>query len=187
MNVDTSVRAVKLNKYLDSIIHGKQDLTHQNNALFLEAIYMASDAATCIHKLISSSKGLHCLQKAMRFDLTPNFFNGPATLLLQYLSNSELMSIGGGFFLQQVLLSIVEPPFFWTSFRIAFQAGQLTEKAQSSFAWLLFRLMSLPGEQAESYRELAEDSAILHPLLSSSCHDVRSIALQARIDSRGGG
>ncbi|THH18626.1 hypothetical protein EW146_g2397 [Bondarzewia mesenterica] len=171
-------RAVKLRKHFDSIISGKQPLTRSNNPLFIEAICAAPDAAAYIHKLISSDKGLICLQASMRFDLSVAFFNGSATTLLSYISSSDLTSIGGGSFLQPVLLSITEPPIFWTPFKEAFQAGLLQEKAQACFAWLLLQLISLPGEPelVSSYREIAQDPCIIETLLSSSNYDVRSIA-----------
>ena len=175
MNIDSS-RAAKLNKHLAAIIYGKQSLTRHNNGLFLEAIYTAPDAATCINKLIRSDKGLACLQDAMRFDLTSGFFNGPAAALLQYLSAPELTNIGGGDFLRQVLLAIVEPPIFWTSFSLAFKAGQLQENAQFCFAWLLLQFISLPGQLAKSHGDLAQDPAIVEALLTSPCHAIRSIA-----------
>ena len=137
---------------------------------------MSPDAAICINKLIRSDKGLTCLQDAMRFDLTFSFFNGPAAALLQYISAPELTNIGGGGFLHQVLLAIVEPPIFWTPFSLAFKDGHLQEKAQFCFAWLLLQFISLPGQLAKSHGELAQDSAILESLLSSPRHDIRSIA-----------
>ena len=170
-------RKVKLAKTLNAIISGKQDLTRANNALFLEAIYTTPDAATCLSDIIASDKGLTCLQKSMRFDLTPAFFNNHAAKFLEYISaTSDLESIGGGAYLRQALTAVVEPPIFWTPLMQAFRAGQLQEKAQFGFAWLLLQLIRLPEESACLYREISKDPVIIGALDSSSDSKTRLIA-----------
>jgi hypothetical protein len=169
-------RAVKLSKHLNSIIHGHDDLTPRKSGLFLEAIYTAPETVTCISKIVGSEKGLDRLCEAMRFDLTLSFLNGPATLLLKYLSAPELTHIGGGTFLLRALLSIVEPPIFWTEFAQAFRKKQLQGEAEYCFAWVLLQLIRLPKEPLSCYRELAQDQDILTALLSSPRQDIREIA-----------
>ncbi|KAF8578762.1 P-loop containing nucleoside triphosphate hydrolase protein [Ramaria rubella] len=175
MSTDNT-RAFKLKKHFDSIIRGRQTLTRMNYTLFIEAICATPDPPTCISDLVTSSNGLTCLQQSMRFDLSPTFYNGTATQFFQYISMPELTNIGGGSFLQKVLLVVVEPPIFWNSFLEAFRDGLLTEDAQMCFAWLLLQLISLPGDHVSSYRTVAQDSTILDPLLSASHHDTRVIA-----------
>jgi hypothetical protein len=170
-------RKTKLAKTLDAIINGKQDLTLRTNTLFLEAIYTAPDAATCLSKIVASNKGLACLQKSMWFDLTPTFFNNHAAKFLEYISaTSDLASIGGGAYLRQALTAIVQPPIFWKPLTEAFRAGQLQEKAQFGFAWLLLQLIQLPEESASSYREISKDPVIIGALDSSSDSKTRLIA-----------
>ncbi|KAI0954385.1 hypothetical protein AcV7_007636 [Taiwanofungus camphoratus] len=111
----------------------------------------------------------------MRFDLSVTFFNGHATDLLIYMQAPQLQTIGGGNFLQQIILAIVEPPIFWTSFSQAFQAGTLQENGQLSFAWLLLQLVSLPVDKASPYREIAQDPPISDRLSTSSHSGTRAI------------
>ena len=115
MNTD-ELRAGKLFKFLEAIINGKQPLTARSSARFFEAICAQLNAATCISMLISSTQGIECVQTAMRFDLTPTFFNGPATDFLKYISSPNLTNIGGGAFLTKIIVAIVEPPIFWSPF-----------------------------------------------------------------------
>jgi len=116
MNVKTDVRTQKLSRVFEGILRGKQPLTRFNSAQFIEAICVQPNPVTCISRLTTSDDGLVSLQKSMHFDLSTTFFNGIATGLLKYLQDPTLKEIGGGEFLNRVLLKIVEPPVFWADF-----------------------------------------------------------------------
>ncbi|KAG5647446.1 hypothetical protein DXG03_009376 [Asterophora parasitica] len=156
-------RAFRLSKLLDDVSYGRTPITPQNTALFIEAISTQRDRAACMSKVIASKSGLDAVQAAIRFTLTPAFFNGPGTQLLTYLQSPELKDIGGGYFLTAMLLKIVEPPIFWDAFRHAFTTGSLTQDAQLAFGWLLHHLVCLPTAQSTAYRSQAAEvqSAIL--------------------------
>jgi hypothetical protein len=175
-----NTRAIKLGKQLDVILRGGQPLTTQNYTLFLEAICAQPVPATCVSKIISSPTGVSAVQSAMRFDLSTKFLNGLATQLLMYLQAPDLATIGGGGFLHQILFELVEPPFFWSPFVQAFRNGDLQEDGQRSFAWLLFRLISLPGAKADQYVEIAQDPKILDALVNSTESDTRSFSYQIK-------
>jgi len=173
--MDSNPRASKLHKFLDSILFERQRPTRTNASLFIEAICAQPDPAACITRIIGSKAGLTPVQECMRFDVNPSFLNGHATSLLIYIQAPVLETIAGGDYLNQVLLKVVDPPVFWTAFGQAFKAGLLEEKGQLCFAWLLLRLISLPGDVASQYREFAQDTSITDMLTSSSRSDVRSI------------
>ncbi|TFK48386.1 P-loop containing nucleoside triphosphate hydrolase protein [Heliocybe sulcata] len=158
------------------LVEGKESLTRRNHQLFLEAIYTATDIVSCVDKIIQGPKGLACLQASMRIDSTATFFNGAAAKLLQAISKSELGEIGGGVYLQQVVLSITEPPIFWRAFKEAFLIGELQGDAQVCFSWLLLQLVLLPSPACDSHRALAHDPAIIDLLINSSHREVRSHA-----------
>ena len=168
-------RILKLNKIFNEVIHGNTELIPRNAALFLEAICLQQEPVHCINRIISSKMGLDPVQASMRFDLSLTFLNGSGCSFLQYIQAPELQNISGGDFLNQVILKIVDPPIFWMAFLAAFRSGLLSEDAQSSFAWLLLQLISLPGAQATPYREISQDSDILGAILSSSKSETRSI------------
>ncbi|KAL6302615.1 P-loop containing nucleoside triphosphate hydrolase protein [Sparassis latifolia] len=173
--------AHKLNRLFDSILNGKQSLTPQNGPLFLESICAQADPATCINKLIAASKtGLPSLQAAMRYDLSVSFADGLATTVITYMQAPGLETIGGGYFIQQIVAAIVEPPIFWNVFSAAFQAGELQENGRHAFGWLLLQLISLPGDRGSSYRELAQDEAILDRLSISSRPDTKALVQKIR-------
>ncbi|KAJ7126993.1 P-loop containing nucleoside triphosphate hydrolase protein [Mycena epipterygia] len=160
-------RRNRLNKVLNDILRGKQTLTAQNNPHFLEAICAHPDPAACVSDIIALPAGLASVQESMRFDLTTKFFNGRATELLTYLQTPSLSSIGGGAFLRQVIMKIVDPPIFWGQFALAFRTGQLQDDAQRCFAWLLLHLISTAPDLSNPYLDLARDSAIVDRILAS--------------------
>src|SRR5690349_19087304 len=106
-------RAARLSTFFNSVIQGKRTLsTPRDGKLFVEAVCVQPDPATCAHKLISSASGLSTLQASVRFDTSDAFLNEHATSLLLYLQTPSLESIGSGSVLAQLLVSMVDPPFF---------------------------------------------------------------------------
>lgn len=111
----------------------------------------------------------------MRFNATSAFQNGPATNLIRYIQCPTLKIILGGDYLHQIILHIVEPPFFWNAFILSFRNGSLHADAQQCFGWLLHELICLPPEQTVTYRTLAIDPSVQRLLLDSSSFEVRTL------------
>ncbi|KAJ7227185.1 P-loop containing nucleoside triphosphate hydrolase protein [Mycena pura] len=170
--MDDSIRASRLNKLFNDVLHGTS-LSKRNFLLFLEALRNQSDPAACLNKIIVSPKGLASVQAAMRFDFTEGFLNGGATDTIAYLQAPELETIGGGGFLRQILQNIVDPPIFWDAFTAAFKGRKLSERGGHSFAWLLLQLSQLPGSAADPYIELASSAPLLAALTSSPDAETR--------------
>ncbi|KAF8877921.1 hypothetical protein BD779DRAFT_1803847 [Infundibulicybe gibba] len=168
-------RIAKLNKLFHSILSGGRVVSVNQKDLFLEAICAQPDPVDCIHKLQDSPVGLPSLQAAMRFDLDTTFLNGRAAALIKFLQHPQMDEIDGGKLLEKILLSIVEPPLFWSAFCRAFRSGILEDDGQESFAWLLLQLVSLPGGSAEPYTPLAEDQQVMNQILTSNIPNVRMI------------
>lgn len=172
-------RVTRLTKFFDAILHGKQPVVPQNASLFIEALCAKQDRPACIRKLMSSDMGLSSLQSALRFHLTPVFFNGSCTDLLEYLQLPELKSIGGGQFLTDILLKIVDPPIFWDPFIQSFKEGILEKRAKIGFAWLLHHLVALPSPQSDEYRVQAID--IIKSLTDASDNDLNTLGRQIQL------
>ncbi len=143
--------------------------------LFLEALCAQTDAVSCVDQLIASRAGLDSLQRAMFTDMSTTFLNGLGAQILAYLMAPTLKSIGGGTYLQQILVRIVEPPILWRAFIEAHRAKKLTETGQLAFAWLLLQLVSFSADTSTEYRTLAADGDVLQPLLTATSSDVRSL------------
>jgi len=165
-----NARQNRLNKTFNLILDGKMDITPHFGPLFLEAMYTHQDPVACTGKLVASSSGLSALQTAIRYDLSPKFFNTHATAVLQFLQTPELKSIDNGHFLNGIIIKIVDPPMFWMAFRRGFLKGELNENASTSFGWLLLQLCSLPINQinqAASFRQDVDMPFILTSLVDS--------------------
>ena len=172
----SDARTIRLQRNFDDVIYGRKALAPHTSALFVEGLCMHSDAAGCVHKLNNSKAGLTVIQTVMRLDISPAFMNGSGTKILTYFQPPELKDIGGGRPLQQIVTKIADPPIFWDEFVRAFKGGKLEEPATLCFAWLLLQLISLPGDEADSYRPVAQDATVIDSLANSQNNDTRTIA-----------
>jgi len=168
-------RATRLRKNFEDVIHGRKALAPHTSTLFVEGLCNQSDAAGCVHKLNNSKSGLQAIQNVMRMDISPAFMNGSGAKILTYFQPQELKDLDGGRYLQQIVTKIVSPPIFWDAFIHAFKGGKLEEPATLCFAWLLLQLVSLPGDEADPYRPVAQDTTIMDSLAASPNNDIRTL------------
>ena len=162
-----NARKARLNKTFNSILDGKVNITPHLGPLFLEAMYTHQDPVACTSKLVASSSGLSAFQAAIRYDLSPKFFNTHVTAVLEFLQAPDLKSINNGDFLNDIIMKIIDPPMFWMAFRRSFLKGELEESGVASFGWLLLQLCSLPINQAAPFRQDIDLSFILTSLVNS--------------------
>ena len=169
-------RVTKLTGFFHSVVHGQRKLlTARDGKLFIEAICVQADPARCSHTLLSSPKGLSALQESVRFDTSVTFLNKDAVPLLRYLQSPPLKAIGSGSVLTQLLLSMVEPSFFWEALTKSFTGGLLNPGASQAFAWLLLELISLPGKGSSPYLAAVGSSNVLDLLLKSPDGETRNL------------
>jgi hypothetical protein len=161
-------RATQLSALFHKVLHGQRNLsTARDGKLFLEALCVQPDPADCAHKLLSSPSGLSALKASVRFDTSVSFLNEHAVSLLGYLQTPSLKAMNSGYVLAQLVLSMVEPPFFWEALVKSFTGGLLNSDASQSFAWLLLQLVSLPGKASSPYTAVADSANILDTILTS--------------------
>ncbi|CZT07317.1 related to stage V sporulation protein K [Rhynchosporium graminicola] len=166
-------RVLRLSKLFNDVLYGRKLLnSSRDGKLFLESIFVQTDRATCVHRVLASTDGLGALQASMRFDTSPAFLNGHALRLLDVLQAPELTAIDSGSVLSKILIGIVEPAFFWDAFTKAFVESVLSLDAAKKYAWLLLNLVRLPGTGSSAYVQLAE-SAILDLILNYNDGDIR--------------
>lgn len=169
-------RIARLSKLFNDSVSGRRKLnSSRDGKLFIEAICAQADPATCLHRLLSSPAGLPAVQACTRFDTSPEFINETTVLLLQYLWHPSLEVIDSGLALGNILVAVVDPPFFWDNFTKAFRDGLLSLDASQAYAWLLLRLLYLPREAASPYMRLASSPDILKLILQSSRGETRNI------------
>ena len=173
-SISLDPRVTRLSAFFNKVLHGQRTLsTARDGKLFIEALCVQPDPATCAHKLLSSPSGLSALQASVRFDTSVTFLNEDAVPLLHYLQAPPLKAIGSGSVLAQLLLSMVEPPFFWEALTKSFTGGLLNTNASQAFAWLLLQLVSLPGKASSPYLAVAESSNILDAILNAPDGETR--------------
>lgn len=172
----SSHRARGLERTFHDILSGSRTISNFNATQFLESVYSRSDPAACVDRIIASPNGLVALQQAMRSKLDSRFFNEHAEPLLTYFQAPDLKIIGGGQYLNNIVIKVVDPPIFWDAFRKAFLNRELNERAQFCVGWLLLQLCSLSMDLAGPYRQHKDTQTILDTLTSlSSSHSLRSI------------
>ncbi|KAH7348505.1 NFX1-type zinc finger-containing protein 1 [Rhexocercosporidium sp. MPI-PUGE-AT-0058] len=168
-------RVLRLSKFLDDVLYGRRTLnSSREGKLFLDALCVQVDHAKYAHKILNSTSGLVALQASMRFDTSPTFLNDHALRLLNFLQAPELVAIDSGSVLSKLLISIVEPAFFWDAYTKAFAESLLSPDATLAYAWLLLQLVRLPGNGSSTYIQLAH-SSILDLILNSLDGDVRNL------------
>lgn len=169
-------RVTKLSAFFHKVVHGQRKLlTARDGKLFIEAMCVQADPATCSHKILSSPFGLSVLQASVRFDTSVTFLNNDAVPLLRYLQSPPLKAIGSGSVLAQLLLSMVEPPFFWEALIKSFTSGLLNPSASQGFSWLLLELVSLPGKASSPYLAVVGSSNVLDLILKSPDGETRNL------------
>lgn len=174
-NVDNA-RATRLSGFFNKVLSGQRTLsTARDGKLFIEAICVQTDPPTCAHKILSSHSGLPALQASVRFDTSVAFLNDDVVPLLRYLQTPSLKAIGSGSVLGLLLLSMVEPPFFFDALTKSFVDGLLNQGASHAFAWLLLELVSLPGKSSSPYLVLAHSPNIPNTILKSSDGEIRNL------------
>ena len=167
-------RGDRLGSLFNKVILGEQTLTSSQSAKrFIEAFCDQSDHVRCVEKVISSSQGLPALQSALRIDISLDFLNTTASALLRYIQTPELAVICGGDFLRRIILTIVDPPVFWSALVDAQKSERLTDDALHCFSWLLLQLVSLPDSISTTYYGVASQTSIQRALLESSVLEVR--------------
>ncbi|KAI6120180.1 P-loop containing nucleoside triphosphate hydrolase protein [Pisolithus croceorrhizus] len=165
-------RTKQLHKRFNDIIHGNVKLEQRSKDchLFLQGLCEQGDPAKCANDIVANPPGLPAVQQAMRSDLRPNFLNGLASDVLEFLLRAEM----GGDVLNKVIVNIVDPPIFWNEFHMAFENGTLNERAQRVFVKVLSYLLQMPNRDTTAYRQLAGRPSILDKITNSSQEEVRS-------------
>jgi hypothetical protein len=170
------VRVTRLSAFFNQVLHGQRNLsTARDGKLFIEALCVQPDPANCAHKLLTSPSGLSVLQASVRFDTSVTFLNEHAVPLLRYLQAPSLKAISSGSVLATLLLSMVDPPFFWDALVNSFKGGLLNSNASHAFAWLLLQLVSMPGKASAPYMAVADSTNILDTILSSPDGETRNL------------
>ncbi|KAL4063837.1 P-loop containing nucleoside triphosphate hydrolase protein [Scleroderma citrinum] len=168
----TDQRTRQLDKRFHDVLDGNIELELRPSPcrLFLEGLCVQTDPAKCVNHIVGSARGVDAVQKALHSDLGVEFLNGLASDVLEYLLRANSL---GGDVLNDVIVSIVDPPIFWSAFYKAFEDNILDQRAQGVFANVLSYLLQMENRDTAAYRDLASRPSILDKILASNQQTLR--------------
>lgn len=115
----------------------------------------------------------------MSADTSPAFYNGDVAKLLKYLSSPELLSVGEGSMLKQIISVLMDPSTFWVQFVEAFSQSELDESGKFGFAWLCYHsILFLPHSKTTPMRSKMNSKGFMDLLMGAKTLETRNIALQ---------
>ena len=169
----SEARSNRLRGLFGKVVSGKESITSNNAALFLEALCDQENRAVCLQRIVGSLHGYPALQSALGSNTSLTFLKGPITAFLRYLRGPELRTLCGGDILRQLILKFVEIELVWNSLIAAFASEELDPEGEGAFSWLLGELVSLPKDKARVFAPLALEEGIRRCLLESTLQEVR--------------
>ncbi|VDC00511.1 unnamed protein product [Peniophora sp. CBMAI 1063] len=169
----SAIRRARLERMFDMVLRGKQDITPQNAALFLEAACLQKPLEF-MDRITSETRGLEILQQAMLSDLEPARLNGQAAQVISILQDPALAAVAGGSVLQQIVAKLGSVQLLISAYKRSLLSRSLDDSGQLAFIWLLTQLCGLPGDAGASHREFASDC--VEVFLDSTNLDVKSRA-----------
>ena len=169
----SEARSNKLRALFGKIVSGKESITSNNAALFIEALCAQGDRALCLQRIVASPPGYSALQSALGSNINLAFLKSSIIAFLRYLKAPELRTLCGGSITRQLILKFVEEELVWNALIAAFASGELGPEGEEAFSWLLGELVSLPKSKALDFATLALEDRIRERLLQSTSQEVR--------------
>ena len=166
------VRRSKLRGLYTKILSGKEQLGSNNAKQFLEAVISEEDPGMCIQRLNASATGLGSLRTALASDTSLPFLNGIFTSLIRYVQTPEIVTICGGYLVQQVALAIVEVEVTWNAYLEAAAWGRLSDDALDALSSFLVEILS-SQDAIPRIIEAGQNEKIQKRMLAHSTMDVR--------------
>ncbi|GAB7363399.1 hypothetical protein MBLNU230_g3676t1 [Neophaeotheca triangularis] len=176
MATPQDARAARLSKLLHSYTQGSRAAkSAADGKLLLEAIAAQQDSVGCVERLVASKNAHAALQLALRFDLTPTFFNSTFKDFITVLRDPAVRQACGGHLCKQLLTVTLNPPTLWTALSAAHDSRQLTVEGEICFAWLLFELITWTDHPPIIADELAQDITKRKSFLAAEDHELRTL------------
>jgi hypothetical protein len=175
-NSQAPEREARLSKLLNSYISGnKSPSSPRDGKLLLEAIGSQSDRVSCVERLVASKNALEGLKKALRFEVTIDFFNATLKDFLKFLQDPAIGQICAGEVLRQLVTVVVCPETVWSALIAAHADKALDFEGELGFAWLLLQLVSWVDNPPVDVEHIARDLTQRKCFLTSDDRDLRTI------------
>lgn len=175
-NKQASEREARLSKLLQSYFTGSKSPNSPRDAkLLLEAVSSQGDRVGCAERLVASKKALEALKKALRFEVTTNFFNTTLKDFLAFLQDPAIGTLCAGEVLKQLVAIVVCPETVWSALVAAHADNQLNHEGELGFAWLLLQLVSWVDNPPVNVEHIARDLTQKKCFLTADDRDLRTI------------
>ncbi|KAF7561335.1 hypothetical protein G7046_g2807 [Stylonectria norvegica] len=176
---ENPARVSKLANLFRLIITGGKQVNNSNDArLFFEAggnLCQQKEPVFCVEVIIESTDGVKALASAVRCDLSANFIASATLPFLKNLMDPRIETLNNGRFLQQLLVTVLEPSTFWFALLNARSGGNIPTPELEVFAWLCLHVVSSQLPELESQKADVEALMETKCLIEAQSHQVRSI------------
>jgi hypothetical protein len=176
-------RAARFQKVFDAYLRGSRPVsTVAGSQLFLEAAREHPTPSLCIEKISTSSHGLRAVRNSVRASADPRFLIGHVFPFIAYLADPDVKAIAGGRLLDQIIVTLVDPPTAWSLIlQLYLDDGFPDSEARAqTFAWLCLEIASSRSPELMELKEELRDALEKRPLLDNPCARVREYGYQVR-------
>ncbi|PTB51882.1 hypothetical protein M431DRAFT_498162 [Trichoderma harzianum CBS 226.95] len=174
-----SGRAAKLEKLFYSFIKGDCSVQNSQEAKqFFEAVDVVCEhtsAVACVEHIIGKKEGLSTVRVAIRSNLSRAFITTATTAFLKRVLHHDVKTINDGLFLEKLLVEILSPSTFWTTFLGFYQCNQLEGETLVAFASLCLEVVSSSSPDIQILSHDVESLMKSSPLTKSPLEEVRTL------------
>ncbi|KAL7798766.1 P-loop containing nucleoside triphosphate hydrolase protein [Trichoderma afarasin] len=174
-----SGRAAKLENLFYSFIKGDRSVQNSQEAKqFFEAVDVVCEhtsAVACVERIIGRKEGLSTVRVAIRSNLSLAFITTATTAFLKRVLHHDVKTINDGLFLEKLLVEILSPSTFWTTFLGFYQCNQLEGDTLVTFASLCLEIVSSTSPDIQILSHDVEFLMKSTPLTKSRLEEVRTL------------
>lgn len=174
-----SGRAAKLENLFYSFIKGDRSVQNSQEAKqFFEAVDVVCEhtsAVACVERIIGRKEGLSTVRVAIRSNLSLAFITTATTAFLKRVLHHDIKTINDGLFLEKLLVEILSPSTFWTTFLGFYQCNQLEGETLVAFASLCLEIVSSSSPDIQILSHDVESLMKISPLTKSPLEEVRTL------------
>ncbi|EHK17219.1 uncharacterized protein TRIVIDRAFT_210598 [Trichoderma virens Gv29-8] len=174
-----SGRAAKLEKLFYSFINGDRSVQNSQEAKqFFEAVDIVCEHTStiaCVERMLGRKEGLSAVRVAIRSNLSRAFITTTTTAFLKRVLHPSVKTINDGLFLEKLLIEILSPSTFWTTFLGFYQSNELEGESLFAFASLCLEIVCSSSPDIQVLFHDVELLMKTSPLTKSPSEDVRTI------------
>ncbi|OPB41385.1 hypothetical protein A0O28_0081030 [Trichoderma guizhouense] len=174
-----SGRAAKLEKLFYAFINGDRSVQNSQEAKqFFEAVDVVCEhtfVVACVERIIGRKEGLSTVRVAIRSNLSLAFITTATTAFLKRVLHHDVKTINDGLFLEKLLVEILSPSTFWTTFLGFYQCNQLEGDTLVAFASLCLEIVSSSSPDIQILSHDVESLMKSSPLTKSPLEEVRTL------------